>query len=107
MFNSSKANKLLDQTDFLSVDQKAGRIPFESTNRPIAYSGGSGTVETTFSAGITTVNNANVALGVSFTSGLASPEINKGSGDLLYIDNRATISRGARQKEDIKIILEF
>ena len=97
----------LDQTDFLSVDQKAGRIPFESTNRPIAYSGGSGTVETTFSAGITTVNNANVALGVSFTSGLASPEINKGSGDLLYIDNRATISRGARQKEDIKIILEF
>ena len=53
------------------------------------------------------INNNNVALGVSFTSGLASPEINKGSGDLLYIDNRAKISRNLRQKEDIKIILEF
>ena len=53
------------------------------------------------------MNNNNVALGVSFTSGLASPEINKGSGDLLYVDNRAKISRNLRQKEDIKIILEF
>ena len=34
-------------------------------------------------------------------------EINKGSGDLLYVDNRAKISRNLRQKEDIKIILEF
>ena len=64
-------------------------------------------LETTFSAGIATVGTKNVDLGVTFTNGLASPEINKGSGTILYIDNRATIKRDSRQKEDIKIILEF
>ncbi len=96
-----------DQTDYQNVKFGGQEIPFQSTNRQVAFPGGSGSVETTFSAGITTVNSSNVALGVSFTSGLASPEINKGSGDLLYIDNRATITRNSRQKEDIKIILEF
>ena len=79
-----------------------------STTSQVSFPGGNGSVETTFSSGITTdVKNNNVALGVSFTSGLASPEINKGSGDLLYVDNRAKITRDLRQKEDIKIILEF
>jgi hypothetical protein len=38
---------------------------------------------------------------------LANPEINKSSGDIIYIDNRPLVSRSSRQKEDIKIILEF
>ena len=97
-----------DQTDVLNVKNRSTQFPFESTTFQIAFSGGTGSVETTFSSGITTdINNNNVALGVSFTSGLASPEINKGSGDVLYIDNRALISRNLRQKEDVKIILEF
>ena len=97
-----------DQTDVLDVKNRSTQFPFESTTKQIAFSGGTGSVETTFSSGITTdINNNNVALGVSFTSGLASPEINKGSGDVLYIDNRALISRNLRQKEDVKIILEF
>ena len=97
-----------DQTDYANVTNGSQQFDFVSTTSQIAFPGGSGSVETTFSSGITTdVNNNNVALGVSFTSGLASPEINKGSGDLLYVDNRAKISRNLRQKEDIKIILEF
>ena len=98
----------VDQTDYANVSSGSQQYEFTSSTSQISFSGGSGSVETTFSAGITTdVNNNNVALGVSFTSGLASPEINKGSGDVLYIDNRALISRNLRQKEDIKIILEF
>ena len=98
----------LDQTDIQDVKNRSTQFPFEATTKQIAFSGGTGSVETTFSSGITTdINNNNVALGVSFTSGLASPEINKGSGDVLYIDNRALISRNLRQKEDVKIILEF
>ena len=97
-----------DQTDYANVTNGSQQFDFVSTTSQVSFPGGSGSVETTFSSGITTdVNNNNVALGVSFTSGLASPEINKGSGDLLYIDNRAKISRNLRQKEDIKIILEF
>ena len=106
-----------DQTDVANVKNLSRKFEFVSTTSQVSFTGGgnagnatagSGSVETTFSSGITTdTNNNNVALGVSFTSGLASPEINKGSGDLLYIDNRAKISRNLRQKEDIKIILEF
>ena len=97
-----------DQTDYANVRNGSTIFDFKSTSQKIVFPGGDGNVETTFSSGITTdINNNNVALGVSFTSGLASPEINKGSGDLLYIDNRAKISRNLRQKEDIKIILEF
>ena len=55
----------------------------------------------------TTVGNALVQLGQSFVEGVASPEIKKYSGDMLYIDNRAAIQRSANQKEDIKIVLEF
>ena len=55
-----------------------------------------------FSAGITTVGTKNVDLGVTFTNGLASPEINKGSGTILYIDNRATIKRDLDKKKTLK-----
>ena len=106
-----------DQTDIANVKNLSRKFEFVSTTSQVSFTGGgnagnatagSGSVETTFSSGITTdTNNNNVALGVSFTSGLASPEINKGSGDLLYVDNRAKITRDLRQKEDIKIILEF
>jgi hypothetical protein len=55
----------------------------------------------------TTIGNKIVNLGVEFTSGLSKPEINNTSGDIIYIDNRPTVTRSSRQKEDIKIILEF
>ena len=53
----------------------------------------------------TTFNGIN--LGVNFTGGLATPEINKKTGTIIYIDNRPEIERNLRQKEDVKIILEF
>ena len=74
-------------------------------------SGGSGYtvgVNTSFS-GITTnpTGNKIIELGTEFTDGIASSEINNESGDIIYLDNRPLISRDARQKEDIKVILEF
>ena len=53
------------------------------------------------------LDNKVISLGVNFENGLANPEINKGSGDVVYLDNRPIITRNSRQKEDIKIILEF
>ena len=97
-----------DQTDYVGISTQGQVLAFESsTNQVSAPSGFSGSIETTFSLGITTVGSKNVGLGVTFTNGLATPEINKGSGDIIYIDNRATITRNSRQKEDVKIILEF
>ena len=59
-------------------------------------------------AGITTtVNNKIVNLGVSYENGIAESEINKKTGDVIYITNRSVVQRDLRQKEDIKIVLEF
>ena len=104
----SDGTKYNDQTDVLNITNSGTKFDFEATSQPVSFTGGSATIDTSFNLGIATdTSNNRVALGVSFTSGLSSPEINKGSGDLLYIDNRALISRNSRQKEDIKIILEF
>jgi len=55
----------------------------------------------------TTINNRTYYLGQSFVNGLANPEVEKFSGDLIYIDNRPPITRSQNQKEDIKVILQF
>jgi hypothetical protein len=46
-------------------------------------------------------------LGQYFESGLANPEVKKYSGELIYIDNRPSITRSQNQKEDIKVVLQF
>ena len=72
-------------------------------------SGGFSAAVFTGFSGITTnpTGNKLISLGMEFTNGLANSEINKGSGEIIYIDNRSLISRNERQKEDVKIILEF
>ena len=99
-----------DQTDYVGVTTGAKVLPFESSATSISAptSGFSFTVNQTFT-GISTnpTGNKVISLGVNFTNGLAASEINKGSGDVIYLDNRPLITRNSRQKEDIKIILEF
>jgi hypothetical protein len=55
----------------------------------------------------TTLSNRIVNLDQSFVEGIANPELEKYSGEVIYIDNRAAIPRSINQKEDIKIVLEF
>jgi len=63
---------------------------------------------TTNNPGISTViNNFTYYLGQSFIEGVSSPEVQKYSGDILYVDNRPSVIRTSNQKEDIKIILQF
>ena len=98
-----------DQTDYNNLSSEAKVLSFQSSAEPINAAGGfQASVDQNFS-GISTNPSGNkvVSLGVNFENGLANPEINKGSGELIYLDNRATITRNSRQKEDIKIILEF
>ena len=64
-------------------------------------------IDTNLSGITTTVNNKIINLGVEYTNGVSVPEINKKTGDIIYITNRSTVQRDLRQKEDIKIILEF
>ena len=43
----------------------------------------------------------------SFTATDGSTEYNKGSGEVLFLENRAAIQRSSTQIEDVKLILEF
>jgi len=99
-----------DQQDYVGISTNGRAYSFESSSNLIRgqSSGFTASVDTGF-AGITTnpTGTKLINLGVNFTNGLASPEINKGSGDLIYLDNRPSIARNLRQKEDIKVILEF
>jgi len=99
----------IDQTDYIGISSAGKVLAFESSTATITSNGGfSGSIDTGFS-GITTNPTGNnlINLAVTFTNGLANPDINKSSGDIIYIDNRPLISRNPRQKEDVKIILEF
>jgi hypothetical protein len=71
--------------------------------------GGNATVaiETSFSGISTVLNNRTYFLGQTFDKGTANPEVNPQSGQIIYVDNRPSVTRSSNQKEDIKIVLEF
>jgi hypothetical protein len=98
-----------DNVDYVGVSTESKVLDFESTANAVTTTGGfSGSIDTGFT-GITTnpTGSKLISLGTQFTNGLSSPEINKGTGDVIYLDNRPLITRNSRQKEDVKIILEF
>ena len=95
----------IDQTDRNDVSSKGKVLTFESSAETIIPYGGS--IDIGFSGITTVIGTKQVSLGVTFSQGLANPEINKNTGDIIYIDNRSLVTRDSRQKEDIKIILEF
>ncbi len=91
----------VDQTD---SNDTAAIVGFSTA---VATLSPAGTIDTSFNGSVMTINSKQINLGVNFTNGLADPEINKKTGDIIYIDNRPTVQRDSRQKEDVKIILEF
>ena len=80
-----------------------------TTNGSIDITGGSATVaiDTSFTGVSTVLNRKTYFLGQTFESGVSNPEVKKYSGDMIYVDNRPSVTRSSNQKEDIKIILEF
>jgi|TARA_B100002051_G_scaffold131005_1_gene124577 hypothetical protein len=101
-----------DQTGISTIAGTNGQVYDFSASLPVTGTDGSSSytvgINSTFS-GITTnpTGTKVVDLGVEFKNGLAQSEINNQSGDIIYLDNRQLITRDSRQKEDIKVILEF
>ena len=95
-------NKILYyiQTRFnnFGLDTNGNLTAFSGTNTITgADSGATGTPSTSTS----TVDN------VSFTSGYAASELDHDSGDVVYIENRAPITRASDQTENVKLVIEF
>ena len=95
-----------DQTDDPDVTKKSTFTEFSRTAGNVDVGGLSVSIQD-FTGIAKTVANQEINLGVTFNSGLANPEINRKTGDIIYIDNRPEVARDLRQKEDVKIILEF
>jgi hypothetical protein len=89
-----------DQVEFTSTPSLGGSLIINGGSLPL-------TIDTTFTGISTVINNRTYYLGQSFTGGLANPEVRKHSGNIIYIDNRPSITRSSNQKEDIKVILQF
>ena len=58
-------------------------------------------------SGVVDAGNNDTLVGVTFGSGLATPEIANNSGEIIYVENRRLITRAADQIEDIKLVIEF
>ena len=79
------------------IDSNGNQTAFSGTNVVTGAGGATGTPTTSSS----TINN------VVFVSGYSVSEIDHDSGDILYIENRAPITRAADQTENIKLVIEF
>jgi hypothetical protein len=64
-------------------------------------------VDTSFGGDNIQVGGKVIQLGQTFSSGISNPDIKKYYGEIIYIDNRAPITRSASQKEELKIVVEF
>jgi len=80
-----------------------------SSGGSINIIGGSVTlgIDTGFTGVSTIINSRTYYLGQTFTNGVSNPEVKKYSGNIIYVDNRPSITRSTNQKEDIKVILQF
>lgn len=95
----------LTPKDYIGISSDSTIYDFNPSGGLISPIGAS--INSTFNDDTITVNNKIIKLESLFKDGMASPDINKTNGDIIYLNNRPTISRNSRQKEDIKIILEF
>ena len=90
-----------DLKEFTASPDAGGRVTI------VPSSGSNLAIDTSFTGITTIINNRTYYLGQSFTSGVAGPEVKKHAGNIIYVDNRPSITRSSNQKEDIKIILQF
>jgi hypothetical protein len=79
-----------------------GKVRAFASNGANAVTGGSSLA----SGNVDTASNATTN-GVTLAAGLATPEIENNSGDIIYVENRRLITRAPDQIEDIKLVIEF
>ena len=90
-----------DQLQFTSNPAAGG------SNNIIPSTGTTLEIDSGFTGNSVTINTVTYNLGQEFTSGISFPESQKYSGNIIYVDNRPSVTRSASQKEDVKVILQF
>lgn len=90
-----------DLTEFSASPGTGGSLVISPTT------GQNLSIDSNFSGISTVINNRTYYLGQTFANGVSNPEVKKHSGNIIYVDNRPSITRSSNQKEDIKVILQF
>ena len=94
---TSGAKAFVDKTDsdeiFYHQTEGTGFTQFQEAEAVTDAAGGAGTIQA-----------ANTD---ADTDAFVEPKVDKFSGDLLYVENRAAVVRAADQTEDIKVIIEI
>jgi hypothetical protein len=80
----------------------------DSNGNQVAFSGANViTGATSAVTGTPNVAQNSAVVNVDFSGGYSSPEIDHDTGDVVYVENRAPITRAADQTENVKLIIEF
>ena len=99
---STRSDYSFKQLQFIGEDTDGTNPPIKNTSNAVDP-----IVDTTFNGQTLSLGSRNINLGQQFVSGVAAPDIKKYSGDIIYIDNRAPVTRTSSQKEEVKIVIEF
>ena len=117
-----KATKALDftgsatgvnayQVDELLVQATTGAQAYVVEINPsqgyVYYHQNDKTGYTEFGAGLVVTGQTSTAALTTESTPVINPEVDRASGEVLFYENRAAISRSTTQIEDIKLILEF
>jgi hypothetical protein len=104
-YASGNVQKTFDPyiTDFVGLTTSSTYLNTAFNANVITINGNNYTVDNTFSGS----QIGDTFLGQVFSNGFANPDINTKSGEIVYIDNRVSVTRQSQQREDIKIIIEF
>ena len=80
----------------------------DSNGNLTAFSGANViTGQTSSATGTPSSTSSETANNVTFANGYANPEIEPDDGDVIYIENRAPITRASDQTENVKLVIEF
>ena len=80
----------------------------DSNGNRTAFSGANViTGQTSSATGTPSAVASETADQITFTNGYSDTELDRHKGDVLYIENRAPITRAADQTENIKLVIEF
>ena len=83
-------------------------VDIDTTNGFIYYAQNSKTGYASFTNGETITGQTSSASGaLESSSAVGNPEVDRDSGQMLFLENRSPINRTATQIEDIKLIIEF
>lgn len=107
-FNSNNISKTFDpfytNPDFAGVTTALSSYKYSEFNTsPIKIGSNIYQIDSNFSGS----TFGETYFGQVFSGGIAKPDINIKSGEILYVENRSSITRQQNQREDIKIVIEF